>query len=213
MNLYAEGLKAKLEQAQFSLRMLRWLDGQEDYARTRNGTTSGDDQPRLPIHQSVLFHCESFWVSLRASLDITAQLINQMRSLEIGEREVNYRKVASRLGVNPPLTPLAKAVKKCLKSRAFKDLDQYRHCSTHRRQVYIETHTQKTTTLVSGTAGYEAYSGSASQQLQTRVQRFLCGNPWDLQPTVDRQRPVVGFCETLLDKICHHIQVIAYHLP
>jgi hypothetical protein len=207
--LYAEGVKAKLQQAIFCLDNLQTLDiQQEEGVNILGGSTGPTQQELLTIDQMVSFYCESLWTSLRATLDILSQLINQVCSLGINEKSVDFKKVSAKLTSITSGTLLEKAVMRCLSSKEFQNLEEYRHCSTHRRQVYIQT--RETTVQISGTPGYESYSGSSEQR---RIQRYLCRNPWALTPNVDDSRPVVRFCEGLLLRISKHFQTITYHLP
>lgn len=206
--VYAEGVKTKLSQARFGLDMLRDLEEQEDRATAQDMTTSASPK-LLGIAEQVSFYCDCFWDFLRSALDILAQLINELRSLGLGERDVDIKKVTDRMTAIYPGDPLEKTLRNLLKSRAFKQLEDYRHCSTHRRPIYIETSTVIITTT--GTPGY--YSGSSSSQQSTLIGRYLCTNPWALNPTVGSfGRPVVEFCESLLTKIESHINILINRL-
>jgi hypothetical protein len=94
-----------------------------------------------------------------------------------------------------------------LKSRAFKHLEEYRHCSIHRRPVYIETMTSQTRT--SGTPGY----ATVGTVLQITVKRYLCTNPWHLRPNIDKKREIGIYCDELLEKIEAYVDRVIYHLP
>jgi len=205
--LYSEGVKTKLRQAQFSLETLRQLAPQED--QVQDATTIPATQGLLNVSGLVGFYCDSFWDSLRSALDILAQLVNELRSTGIRERKVNIKNVAGKVKDTAPGSPLDKALDELLNSSAFVQLEDYRHCSMHRRPPFIQT--QTVTTSVSGTPGY-AYSAS-SQQI-TIVERYLCTNPWDLRPRVYiGQRPVVAYNEKLLQRIRGKINTIVNRLP
>lgn len=205
--LYSEGLKTKLRQAKFSLETLRPLAPQADQVQD---TTAGPvSQGLLNVSELVGFYCDGFWDSLRSALDILAQLVNELRSLGVNERDVDIKKVAARVKPTASGSPLDKALDELLNSSAFIQLEEYRNCSTHRRPPFIQT--RKVTTSVSGTAGY-AYSASSREI--TVVERYLCTNPWDLRPRVHTgQRPVVAYNEKLLQGIRRKIDTMVTRLP
>ncbi len=208
VSVYVEGVKAKLKQAKFSMERIRYLEGIAEDDISLESTT-GPSMPRtLTIDEKVQFYCESLWVSLRAALDILAQLINQLRRLNIQEKDVDIKGVGKRLAGNYRNTLLEKAVTNCLKSRAFNKLERYRHCSTHRRQVYIRT--EKLKASISGTPGY--YSDSILPTEIVTVKRHICSNPGDIKPKVNLNKSVGDFCEEILNKIDDNIGVIAHRL-
>jgi hypothetical protein len=207
--LYAEGVKAKLRQARFSLKMLRDLVHLEDEHSGQGGATGPTVLDSLTISEQVNYYCDCFWDFLRSALDILGQLINELQPLGITERDVDFKKVVSKMKTVAPGSPLEKALDALRNhNRAFKQLEDYRHCSTHRRHIYIETKT--VTEAVTGSPGYYA-GGSASRRV---TERYLCTNPWDVRPRVNRgKRPVVEYCESLLTQIEENINKIVYHLP
>ncbi len=206
--LYAEGVKSKLRQARFGLKMLKELVHLEDQPTTQDVTTIPTAQDSLTISEQVNFYCDCFWDFLRSALDILGQLINQVHSLGISERDVDFKTVADKIKSTASGSQLDKALDKLRNSHAFKDLEDYRHCSTHRRPIYIET--QAVTTAITGTRGYY----SATSMRRAMVGRYLCTNPWDLTPRVDKgRRPVVEYCDSLLKRIENHIDSIVNRIP
>lgn len=207
LTLYAEGVKAKLQQARFGLKVLKDLVYLEDQPSILDGTTIPTAQDSLTVSEQVNFYCDCFWDFLRSALDILGQLINQVHSLGISERDVDFKTVADKIKSTASGSQLDKALDELRNSRAFKDLEDYRHCSTHRRPIYIET--QTVTTAITGTPGY--YSASSGRGAM--VGRYLCTNPWDLTPRVDRgRRPVVEYCHSLLRRVETHIGKIVNSL-
>ncbi len=202
-NLYAEGVKAKLRQARFSLENLRNLEHQ-----VQDATTSSTVQASLSIDEQVNFYCDGFWDSLRSALDILGQLVNELRSLGISERDVDIKQVANKVESVASGSPLDKALGELLNSSAFKQLESYRHCSTHRRPIYIATRT--VTAYTSGTLGYPV----GSTEPTTIVARYICMNPWALSPRVYiGKRPVLGYNEQLLRRIRRKINTVVNRLP
>jgi hypothetical protein len=82
----------------------------------------------------------------------------------------------------------------------FKNLDRYRNCSTHRRQIYIEEETKQ----VKGTAGYE----SSSTGPVITVVRTLCDNPLGLNPKTDQKRKIPDYMVKTRKKILRHIEQV-----
>lgn len=212
--LYAEQVKAKLNNACFSLEILKELESRIETVEVQDSTTSTVTQRTptaenlLTVEEKVNFYCECFWDFLRSSLDILAQLINELCSLPLDEQSVDFKQVANELRSRARDTPLERAVNNCRSDGAFKTLEEYRHCSMHRRQVYIET--RRHTTDITGTRGYDS---ATSLQRQITFESHLCNNPWDLTPVVDYQRPVAKYCERLLQTIERRIKTIINRLP
>jgi hypothetical protein len=192
--LYAAGVKEKLRQARFALSMMTYLEANERYGATSQGGS-------LEIHRQILdtvddqiaFYCDCFWDFLRSAIDILAQLINTVVNLGVAERDVDFKRVSDVLNNNQAANPLTKAVMLLRRSRSLKALEKYRHCSTHRRHVYIQV--KAITTTVTGRAGYDT-----TNPVSQSVQRYLCDNPLDLSPRVtDRQ--VVPFCQRMIHQV------------
>ncbi len=196
--IYAEGLKSKLSQAEFALLNLKRLYNIPEQANT---------QDLLTIEQQFIFFCDCFWDFLRSSLDIFAQLINEIKILSIPEKQVDIKRVASQVNSTMSSASLNVELQLLLNSNTFKKLEDYRHCSTHRRPIYIETHTSVTS--ISGTSGYT--SGTSEM---TTINRYLCVNPWELNPNMDsNSRPVHTYCETMLKRIKGKIDTIINKIP
>ena len=193
VNIYSEGLKSKLRQSEFALSNLKRLYSVPEQANT---------QESLNIEQQFIFFCDCFWDFLRSSLDIFAQLINEVKVLNIPEKEVDIKKVAFKFNSIMSGSSLDRELQLLMNSNTLRKLEDYRHCSTHRRPIYIETHTSVTS--VSGTSGYT--SGTSDM---TTVNRYLCVNPWDLNPNMDNNSRVVHeYCETMLRRIKEKIDII-----
>ena len=211
--LYAEGIKAKLQATHFALENLRELEHLEERSQVQDDTTTLIKQSLLPVDDKINFYCECVWVFLRSSLDILAQLVNELYPLNLNERQVDFKQVAKNLEHSGTL--LEEAVNNCQSSDEFKNLEEYRHCSMHRRRVLIETkeETRTHTTRITWTRDYN-YDGTIETIKETTtVERYLCENPSDLQPKVNYKRPVVGYCEHLLQAIEKHVNTIINQLP
>lgn len=194
VELYSEGLKAKISQTDFALDQLSRFEGQTDSPRD---STKPDD---FSITEAVEFYCDAFWTFLYSSLDVLAQVINQALKLDLKERKVGFKMLESRLRKKQAGTAIQNKFTQCLNSNAFRNLDKYRNCSTHRRQIYIEEETKTRR----GTAGY----GSSTTGPVISVIRTLCDNPMDLSPRTSQKRRVPEYMKATRDKIVKQIQGI-----
>lgn len=205
--LYAEGVKAKLNQATYACDKLIALQVAY-YPSVGGGTTPPSNSSILNEDELIAFYCESCWDFLRSSLDITAQVVNQVCRLGMVERDVDFKRVCEAVANSNSHsgTKLDRSLQRCLRSKSFIQLEDYRHCSTHRRQVYIEKEmTQKT---VSGTSAYDLVKGIGTSPSSEQTIWYLCKNPWDLNPTIDRNRMVATYNGDVLGTIGWHISAI-----
>ena len=203
VNLYSEGIKAKFYQARWSLNILREI---EHAPNVEGNTTSQEAWNNMSTNDKIVFFCECFWDFLRSGIDIVAQLINELRSLKIDEDDVSFYIVRDNMAPSMSTTLLFKALVSCERSWAFKELNSYRHCSTHRRQVCIFEVPSRPSPL---TRGYEYISGSTTGVMN----RYLCSNPWSLRPRLSLKRPVVAHNERILEEIEKRISTIVNRLP
>jgi len=194
VRLYAAGLRAKIRQAQLALQRLSEYDNRSDETITSTG------QEEFSITEQVHFYCDTFWTFLYSSLDVMAQLVNQALSLKLKERDVTFKRVKSKLDRSKSGSPIEKRFADCIRSKAFKNLDRYRNCSTHRRQIYMTEETKS----VKGTAEYKS---STTGGIVTVV-RTLCDNPLKLSPRTTQNRRIPKYMADTRDKILRHIELI-----
>lgn len=187
--LYAQQVSAKFKVARYSIHRL------EELERPRVISSGTASTELLNEVEQVNFYCDCFWDFLRSSIDILAQLINILTSCNLGERSVDIKRVARALDTNS-YQLLGTSINTLLSSSVFNTLEEYRHCSMHRRQVYIQT--RKLDDELIGTDGYNA---STSTEKQTRYISHICLNPWDLQPVVNANQTVATFCQEMLQKL------------
>lgn len=189
--LYARQVEAKFKNTRYSLHKL-----QEFKLPVATGSSMASST-LLDNDELINFYCDCFWDFLRSSIDVLAQLINERTSLGLNERDVDIKQVAT----HPNLTSypqLKTSVNYLLSLQAFKELEHYRHCSIHRRQVYIKIIEQKESIL--GTRGY---SSTTSDTKESTYVSYLCRDPQDLTatPDIDDSKTVDMFCQELLEKI------------
>jgi Cthe_2314-like HEPN len=181
IQLYAEGTKAKLKNAEYALSKIRDLS-------TRNDAFTDSTEPDFSISEKLQFHVDSFFAFLYSAFDIISHAINQKYRLTRDEREVSFDKVKRALDSRHQGSPIQQAYYEISKKIFFKNLDNYRNCSTHRRQICIRT----TRIDVTATAGY-----STSENFATMV-HVLCDNPLSLAPRFTQRREVVAYCSRVL---------------
>lgn len=192
VSLYSESVKAKFGQVRWSLEVLRDIEHTPNIEGS--AATSQEAWSKMGTNDKIVFFCECFWDFLRSSIDIAAQLVNELQSLAIDEDDVSFYKVRDKMEPYMSTTLLFKALKSLERSWAFKELNSYRHCSTHRRQVYIGELPCSPSPL---TQVYGYMSGSTTGAMN----RYLCSNPSNLRPRLSLKRPLVEHNERMLNEI------------
>jgi hypothetical protein len=189
--LYTNGISAKLSNAYYSHSNLIALKNlPDDYSST--------DDLDVPVPDRIHFFTDSFFAFLYSSFDVTAQVINQKLRLGIDEHRVSIKKVKEEIDKMTPVPSLKRILDSLFKSKYFKNLERYRNCSTHRRQIYLKT----TTVSVSETPGY------TSTAKLTEVKRILCDDPLSLNPTVRQSRELISYTSELYNKVEKEIYII-----
>ncbi len=197
VRLYAEGLKAKLEQVDYALTCL------EQFTNRSDDMESTTEEEAYSISMQVNFYCDSFWTFFYSSLDVLSQVVNQAMKLELDEKNVSFINVMGKLGGKKyKATKVFKQYSTMSKSYPYKNLDKYRNCSTHRRQIYIEE--ILSSVKIKGTPGY---STTASTSITT-VERFLCDDPLASVPKTNQKRAIPDYMDDTKSKIIKSILAI-----
>lgn len=208
-NLYAEGIKGKFRLARHCVEMLGIVEPLNASVLQVNSESS-TWEVGLNDEDQIQLYCECLWHLLRSTIDMLSQLINEVRVLGIPERQVDFGRVTAKMRVVEANSPLEQALRNLAKSAAFKDLNEYRHCCTHRRQVFVLKDVEQITHTSSATSGYQYYDMGSKE---TVVHRYLCSNPWDVRPRVRDKRVVVEFNKSMLNKIERRLTTIVRRLP
>jgi len=187
LKLYCEGLKAKARQVDFSLQELVTLENQAD------ATVTSTDVNEPSIQSKVEFYCDSFWAFLYSCLDVLGQVVNQGMKLGLDEKRVSFKVIKRHLDNNHNGSPEQTAFNECAKCNAFKNLDRYRNCSTHRRQIYVKEEVK----LVRHSDGYQTITTGDN----VTVERILCDNPLDVRPKTDQKRRIPQYLQTTRDRV------------
>ena len=201
VRLYCEGVKSKLTQAEYSLAQLTLYSNQSD------DTTTTTDSEEISITDRVGFYCDAYWAFLYSSLDILAQVINQSQKLGRDEKDVSFKKIEQKLRSAPHMgTRLQRDVSTCLSSFAFRNLDKYRNCSTHRRQIFIREQSFRLTTT--DTPGYKTTSTGPV----TAIRRVICENPLEVTPKIGQLRQIPQYMTENQAKILEFVSDIFKNL-
>jgi hypothetical protein len=190
--LYAHGLKAKLKQSQFALHKLIGFENSSD----RMTTTTSPDNVR--IKEQVEFYCDAFWAFLYSSLDVLAQYINQVMKFDMNEKDVSFKAVLRKAESLRPGDTISSSMRNCKVSRYFANLDKYRNCSTHRRQIFIEERTHS----IERTDGYVT---STSEEVST-VERIICDDPLVIRPSINQNRRIPEYLNGAYNNITNRIE-------
>lgn len=191
LTLYTEGLKTKMRQVEFTLACLAEFTDQFDSFVSSTGQS-------YTIIEKVYFYCDSFWAFLYSSLDVLGQIVNQALDLQLDERKVSIKTVTRQIENEQADTAIQQILTACIASRSFKNLDRYRNCSLHRRQIYIKEQT------VRHTPGYKR----SSTTIQGESLRFLCDNPLLMNPKTTQKRRIPEYMKNIQNRIYYYIEEI-----
>lgn len=194
--LYAEGLKGKVHQAEMALNRLASLCTTVDVALP-------EDEQQYSVMELVQFYCEAYSAFLYSSLDILAQIINQVRRCGMDEHEVSIKRIRNWLNQNAGGTPLQTTVDGLAKSRVFTSLDRYRNCCLHRRHIYIRGEQRR----VDHAPGYSATGPVAT------ITWLIADNPLDLQPSVLQNRQIPDYLQRSFNTLQPQLEAVLQMLP
>jgi hypothetical protein len=199
VKLYCEGLKAKLEQVSFALSSV------DSFSNRSDETVSTTEKNAPSIAMQVAFYCDTFWTFLYSSLDVLSQIVNQAMALDLKEKDVSFNQIKNKLGGNAyQNTEIYKYITECYKLRAFKNLENYRNCSTHRRQIYIEEVCE--TKSIRRTAGYNPTATTNNTTIV--VTRTLCDDPLTQKPQIKKKRIIPQYMAETQNNIIKAIKEI-----
>ncbi len=195
IKLYSSGVIAKIQHADYALTKLKELSAQSDASSTNQNI-------EFTVSERLHFYVDSFFAFLYSSFDVIAQVINQKLHLNKDERKVSITSIKGAIDNNCSGITLNTILDQLFRSNWFKNLDKYRNCSTHRRQIYIRA---KTITIE------ETPYYNATSELTT-VERLLCDDPFSLNPTVRQERELISYCENILNHVSEEIIIISNNL-
>lgn len=182
IELYSYGILAKHRNSFYALSRLKDLNKYTDDKKL----TDDDD---LFVRERIHFYLDSFFAFIYSTFDVTSQVINQKYKLKFDENKVNFKTVANKLRTSHSGTEIQKCMQKIYISKYLKNLEKYRNCSTHRRQIYIRCEAK----LISETPGY-----SSTGDLTT-LKRIICDDPYAISPNTSQEREIIAYIEKILD--------------
>jgi hypothetical protein len=119
-------------------------------------------------------------------------------NLRLSEKDVSFSKVKGKLqGSRYLATNVSKAYRDCYKSFVYRNLDKYRNCSNHRREIFIEE--DSSSRSVTGTPGYTTTTSTVGSS--KTVIRTLCDDPLTHKPKTASNRKVPDYMVETKQKI------------
>jgi len=182
IRLYSEGVKAKIKNAEYALVKIKELSPQS------NNITSSDSQD-FCVKDKIHFYVDSFFAFLYSVFDVVSHVTNHKYRLRQKEKNVSFDKIKKKLNQNHAGEDIQQIYDGLARKPFFIQLDKYRNCSTHRRQIFIETLTR------SVTPGYTT-SGEILE-----VYRLLCDDPLSLNPKTKKGRTLVDYCQDMMERV------------
>lgn len=183
IKVYSEGVKAKLKNAEYALNIIKKLDSQTDDDKDIT------DANAFPIEDKIQFYVDSFFAFLYSTFDVVSHVVNQKYEFCDDEKKVSFKTILKELESSNPNNLLYILLKKICHKHYFINLDKYRNCSTHRRQIYIETR------MAVGTKAYEDYTSELCIP-----KRVLVDDPFSLYPKTTKDKFLVEYSEDLFEK-------------
>lgn len=203
--VYIEGVRGKIKQVDYALSRIQSLEIVETFRTSTHDTGSLLSDASRNINDQIAFYCDCIRDYLWSTIEILAQLINELIQLGFSESGVSFNKVADLLQGNYATTPITQRVVELKQSSAMEALKPYRHCSTHRRPIYVETSVVGLTT--SGRAGYTSSTVARIQNISS----YICDNPLEMHPRITNRR-VIPYCTKMKQQIINKINRIIVKL-
>lgn len=165
IHVYSYGLKNRIAHTNYAIEKLSNLIDN----MTNDEVTKEDEN-------EIYFYSDSFWGFLYSTLDIFAQLVNQIMDLGLDEEHISFANILNHLNQTEPKTSLTSKLLEIKRSNAYKNALKYRHCLTHRRSIALkrELNTQQ---LLGG------YNTSVSMTDTISVNKnvfYTCDNPMSI---------------------------------
>lgn len=182
IELYSYGILAKHKNAVYALSKLKELNNHTDDKKLV-------DDDELIVRDRIHFYLDSFFAFIYSTFDVSAQVVNQKYKLGFDEKKVSFKSVANKLKSTHMGKDIQKSFSSISKSKYLANLEKYRNCSTHRRQIYIRCEA----TSISVTPGY-----SSTAELTT-LKRTICDDPYAISPSTSQQRELISYSEKILD--------------
>jgi hypothetical protein len=191
IELYGHGLISRIKEIGLTYRFIK------DYA---SRFPQAADSMGYTDHDKIHFYSDSFWAFGRSAFDILGQLINQTHNLGINESKCDFESVLNAMNTNHSSDPLTAPLNAIKSSADYTELNAYRNCSMHRRQVYLEGNKIERDYA---TAGYSGATGPV-----TSYDWILVDDPLVVLPTTALQRKLIAYCGSTLSFIQTNVETI-----
>jgi Cthe_2314-like HEPN len=175
IELYGQGILYRIMEVRLTCRFIQELGGK---------------YPQPEDRDKIHLYSDSFWAFARSSFDILGQILNQTQNLGINESGCHFGTVVDRLKHTNPADALTLSLDAIYSRPEYRDLNSYRNCSLHRRQVYLEG---RKTEKDYGTSGYSTATGAF-----IAYEWILCDDPLVVIPTVIQGRRLIQYCSQIL---------------
>jgi hypothetical protein len=189
--LYSNGLKSKARQASYALDVLCDLSKTDPRGSATGGFSSSDQ-----VH----FFSDSFWAFSRSMLDVMAQIVNQALALGLDERYCDFESTLRVLLTHHAGSPVTTSLDAAKNAAFYTQLNDYRNCSLHRRQVYLRCEQSAT---VYTTPGYDTATIPVAAP-----EWYICDNPLDVSPIVASHRRLNDYPRSVYADLSNHIEQI-----
>ncbi len=184
IKLYSQGAISKIVNAEYALNKLKELNIADDT------TTSTTSENELPPAIKIYFYLDAFFAFLYSVYDVSGQIINQKLRINYDEHKVSLKRIKILLDRRFNGSPAQTNLENLLKTRYFVNLERYRNCSTHRRQICIQIEKK----------AIEITPGYTSTSVFNSTTRVLCDDPLKINPTFSQNRELISYCETMLNR-------------
>ena len=186
IRIYSSGVIRKLVNAEYALKQIENLPNFPTQSTSTTGDINTSDETKL------YFYVDSFFAFLYSCYDVIAQVINQKKNLDFDEEDVTFFKIKGKLVKNHLGLSLTTFLEKIVKKRYFINLRKYRHCSTHRRQIFIKESSER---IPSEYGSSDEITVAGTYEITTRT---LCDNPYELNPKIKQEREVKRYSNWIL---------------
>jgi len=104
--VYTEGVRGKIKQVDYALSRIQSLETMETFRTSTHDTGSLLSDTTRNINEQITFYCGSVWDNLWSSINILAQLLNELMSLGVDEARVDFNNISNILQRNNAMMPI-----------------------------------------------------------------------------------------------------------
>lgn len=200
ISIYSRGLKSKFQHAEFALKQL-------EQSKENIGTVDTSDVEGLSPKAKVKFYNDCFWTFLHSSFDILAQVINQAEQLGVDESGVSFKGIQSMIANQHSSNPISQDLTQILNSDYYININNYRHCTSHRRPICLHFDINE--------SGFTNEYTDATGPIVTETKIELCDDPDSIvNPSFSQQKKqsLTEYCARALSKSEEQVEGILNQL-